>query len=98
MLSVFSYIIKVSCPSVNENEAPARITSSYGGFVACGACISSILPVHSIAQCTSDFKDNISHIFVLLALCRQFREALCKDGIDAVLDGGDERLFLIVAH
>lgn len=24
MLSVFSYIIKVSCPSVNENEAPVK--------------------------------------------------------------------------
>ena len=41
-------------------EAPARITSSYGGFVACGACISSILPVHSIAQHISNFKTRTS--------------------------------------
>ena len=60
MLSVFSYIIKVSCPSVNENEAPARITSSYGGFVVCDACISSILPMDSIAQHISNFNTRTS--------------------------------------
>lgn len=31
MLSVFSYIIKVSCPSVNENEAPVKNLLFFAG-------------------------------------------------------------------